>query len=121
MKSLSLLFSSKARIHVLRVLSGGAGRFALRQIEKLTGLPVYSVQYALGQLLDEKLVTVQSISGKTLYALNPRHIDFDFINFIFEAERHRDLEGRAKQMAKTPFEVMLFNDQIHHLYSGVRS
>lgn len=118
MNSLSLLFSSNARIHILRALSGGAGRFALRQIEKLTGLPVYSVQYALGQLLDEKLVTVQSTRGKTLYALNARHTDFDFINFIFEAERHRDLEDRAKQMGKTPFEVMQFNDQVHALYSG---
>lgn len=121
MNSLSILFSSKARIHVLRALSGGAGHFALRQIEKLTGLPVYSVQYALGQLLVDELVTVQSTGGKTLYALNARHTDFDFINFIFEAERHRDLEGRAKHQGKTPFEVMQFNDQIHCLYSGARS
>ncbi len=81
---LEKLFSSKARVEVLRLfLSNPAERFYQKQISDLTGQPVMAVQREIRKLLSLELIE-QSISGKrAYYRVNRNNTIFDELKAIF--------------------------------------
>lgn len=83
--NISNIFSSKAKVQVLGVLSQDSTPLRTRTIERRAGLPIRSVQLALDSLVNLDLVHRQTLQKYPTYKLNTSHISCKLIRKIFKA------------------------------------
>src|SRR3990167_866430 len=116
MGSLDSIFSSVAKIKILRTLCRQSLPLSLRRIAAVSELPVFSVQRALQQLQDEKWVVRKKAQNRVLFLLNSRHEAYDFIHAVFDLEIHRHLEMRTHQYTAKAKAALTFADSAQNFF-----
>ncbi len=120
MDILPQLFASKAKIKILRTLFSSATPVALRQIATLAGLPVYSVQYGLKQLLQEKILSKRNQKNRTFYTLNSTHPYFQILAHVFSMDTRLRLQHRALNYTKKTKQVLDFISSAEAVFKTIR-
>lgn len=87
MVDLAEIFSSKARIKVLRTLYYQQEPLPLRQIAYISETTLFSIQRALHQMVEEGLIVKKKQNQYRLFSLNRDHRHYHFLNQVFDAER----------------------------------
>jgi hypothetical protein len=107
MKNIFDIFTSKARVMILRTLYFQEQAIPLRHVSLISGLPIFSVQNAVGSLLGEKIINKTEKDNNVLFELNKKHSLYDILEqfFIFEVNNRIRLEAesffqKAKQVLK---------------------
>lgn len=100
---MTAIFSSRARSRVLRVLHNQEEPVPLRHVAYLAQMPVFSIQRALQQLVEENLVIQKRKKRFRLFSLNRNHLYHSFLSRLFDVERRcqaEEVQGRYDQRAK---------------------
>ena len=110
MFDLDQIFSSKAKIKVLRVLYYHSEPLLLRHVARIADLPVYSIQRALKQLLDDQIIIKKKKKHYTYYTLNKNHPSYEFIVDIFKLQIEYQGRSRSKLYHDKAKRVLKFSD-----------
>ena len=121
MLDIATLFSSKARTKVLQTLHLSHSPVALRHIALLADIPVYSVQQALKQLLQEQVIKKKKQSPYVLYFTNPDHASYDLLRDIFVLERKKRRQTTLKQRQQKARQALEFASSAQEFFYEVRS
>lgn len=97
MINLSDIFTSKARVKILRILFCHSQFLSLRHISNLSQMPVFSIQRALAQLVDEKILVRKKIKNAKLYSLNRNHQAYELLVQVFNVETKNKIMFRSYQ------------------------
>lgn len=114
------LFSSKAKVKVLRTLFYQSAPLPLRQIAALAGSPLFSVQRALKQLVDEDLLIRKKKGRYTLFSLNPDHVYYSFLAQLFDLEMKSRIAFSSRGYEQKAKEVVDFSRSTRDLFEKVR-
>lgn len=112
------IFSSKARISILRVLSCQAEPLKLRHIAVLANYPIYSIQRALNQLKKEKLIHKKKERQYRLYSLNQGHPHYSFIGALFELETKNRILWNSQRYEQKATSALEFANSALRLFKG---
>ena len=115
MFDLGVIFSSKARVGVLRTLCYQGAPLPLRHIAYLSGAPLYSVQRVLQQLVHEKMVIEKRRGKYRLFLLNRRHAYYAFLHQIFDLEMKHQIIFSSTQYHQRAKELLDFASSAQHL------
>ncbi len=107
---LEALFSSTARVEVLRLFLLNPGRqYYQREIERETGQPIRAVQREVGRMEGIGLLSRTTEGNRVFYGLNPDFELLDEVTALFEratgAERSDLVPARGKQVPPEPSEI----------------
>ena len=72
-KNIFDIFTSRAKIMILRTLHFQEEAIPLRHLSLISGLPIFSVQNAIDPLLDEAIINRIEKDNNVLFALNEKH------------------------------------------------
>ncbi len=86
MKFIFDIFTSKAKVVVLQTLYFQEQPIPLRHLAEISNLPIYSVQNATCQLLDDELIIKIEEGNNTLFKLNKDHPLYNTLEQIFIIE-----------------------------------
>ncbi|MBU4483831.1 hypothetical protein KKA47_00240 [bacterium] len=86
MKNVFDIFTSKARVMILRTLYFQERPIPLRHVSLISDLPVFSVQNAVVSLLDEKIISKTEEDNNVLFELNKEHPLHNILEQIFFIE-----------------------------------
>ncbi len=103
MFDITTLFASKAKIAVLRALYYQSTPLPLRHVALLAGTNLYSVQRALQQLVEEKIVTKKRQGKYRLFSLDKDNLYYPFLASFFDLEMKNQtafLSARYHQKAQ---------------------
>lgn len=115
------LFSSKAKVKVLRTLFYQSAPLPLRQIAVLSGSSLFSVQRVLKQLADEDIVIRKRKGRYTLFSLNPQHQYYSFLAQFFDLEMKSRIALSSKGYEQKAKEVVDFSRSVRDLFEKVRT
>lgn len=121
MFDLSVIFSSKARGAVLRTLCYQGAPLPLRHIAYLSEAPLYSVQRALGQLVDEKIVIRKKQGKYRLFSLNSDHEGYLFLTQLFHLEMNNRIAFSSKAYHQKAKDLLDFCVSAHRLIQEARA
>lgn len=108
MLDLSEIFSSRATTKILQTLNQQQSAIPLRHIAYLSGLPLFSVQRALKQLVQKKIIKRKNKNNYSLFTLNPSHPCYVFLSKIFVLENQYKIHAKSKSFNKIAQNVILF-------------
>lgn len=83
---LTSIFSSKAKLKVLRTLCCQSAPLPLRHIAYLSDTPVFSIQRAVKQLVAQKILIKKRKKPYTYYSLNSNNMFYPFLTQVFDLE-----------------------------------
>ncbi|MBI2341008.1 MAG: hypothetical protein HYU99_11690 [Deltaproteobacteria bacterium] len=115
------IFSSRARVRVLRALYYQEAPVPLRHAAYLAQMPVFSIQRALKQLTEEKLVIRKRKRNYRLFSLNRAHPCHPFLSRVFNLERESRFAlapNRYDQKAKS---LLAFIGATHDLFKTAKA
>lgn len=95
MLTLTSLFSSPAKLKVLRTLAYQTSPLPLRQIAYLSGTPLYSVQRVLDQLTKEKILIKKRKRPFVFFSLNEMSLSFGLLKRLFDLESGVQIAANA--------------------------
>lgn len=104
------IFSSVAKIKILRTLCLQSLPMSLRTIASVSELPVFSAQRALQQLRDENWVARKRSQNRVLFLLNAAHDSYELVREIFNIEADLKLRRRASRYASQARSALDFAD-----------
>lgn len=87
MLDVATLLASKARLEVLQVLVCQGAPLPLRHIAALSRSPLFSVQRALNQLVDKRVLIRKEKGAYVLFSLNQKHESHSFLVQLFDLVR----------------------------------
>lgn len=102
------IFTSKARVMVLRTLAFQDVAIPLRHIAALSGLPVFSVQNALGSLVSEHIITRTENDNNVLFELDKNCDMYDLLLQFFILETNDRISREAKKYFGKAARVLSF-------------
>lgn len=120
MFDVTALFSSKAKVKVLRTLFYQSTPLPLRHIASLSDASLFSVQRVLKHLVAEGILIRKRKGRYTLFSLNPNHEYHSFLTQLFDLEmksRIASLAGDYHQKAKG---IVDFSRSARDLFEKVR-
>ena len=117
---LSDFFSSRSRTKVLLTLFHQAHPVPLRHLAYMTKLAVQRVEYALKQLVKDKLVIRKQEGKAVLYSLNKKHKAFPLISDICVASSKYQIRMRSNLYHDRAKQVLKFCSQAHDILSRAR-
>lgn len=120
MQNLLSLFSSKAKVDVLRVLVRQTQPIALRHIAALSTSPLFSIQRALAALVDEHVLTRQESGTYVLFGMNSQHPFYPYLTQIFDLEAGCQIAQTAHQYDTKARQSLDFSRAARKLFKGVR-
>ena len=120
MISTDSLFSSPAKLKVLRVLNYQPGPLALRPIASLSGAPLYSVQRALSQLVREKVVRRKRGGMYVRFELDEKSGAVPFLRSFFDLESGVRIAANAGKYDRKAESALQFINQALPLIRGAR-
>lgn len=121
MIDISSLLSSKARWKILRVLFYQHEPIPLRHVAYLSGMPVFSIQRALVQLLDEQVIVRQEKQSRVLFSLNKRSESYDFLAGLFALEVRSRLKNLSETYHQRARASLAFASQARSFFKTVRT
>lgn len=86
MKNIFDIFTSKARVMILRTLYYQKQAIPLRHVSSISNLPIFSVQNAINSLADEKLIIKTEEDNNILFELNKEHPLYGILEQFFTIE-----------------------------------
>jgi DNA-binding transcriptional ArsR family regulator len=93
---LEVLFSSTARVQVLRLfLLNPGSQYYQREIERETGQPIRAVQREVKRLAEVGLLTSSTEGNRVFYRLNPEFMLSAELTALFEKATGQAAEDRA--------------------------
>lgn len=104
------VFSSMAKIKVLRTLYDQSQGMSLRQVAFVSELPVYSAQRALQQLLDENWLTKKPVKNRIYFSLNTGHNSYSFLHAVFDLEKNTKVQERSASYTERAQSALEFAD-----------
>ncbi len=103
---LEALFSSTARVHVLRLfLLQPSGQFYQREIERETGQPIQAVQREVKRLEEIGLLTHSTEGNRKFYRLNPEFPLLAELTTLFRAVTGSEQAAPPRRLPPEPSEV----------------
>ena len=90
------IFSSKARVKILRTLYFQPQPIPLRHIAYISDIPVFSVQTAIILLLDEKMLNRTEKGNYVLFELNRDHPLYAVLEQFFIIELQNRIQTESK-------------------------
>lgn len=120
MQNLFSLFSSKAKVDVLRVLVRQNSPIALRHIAALSGSPLFSIQRALSSLADGRILTRKESGTYVLFGMNQQHPFYPFFIQIFDLEAECQIARMAHQYDNKARQSLNFSRTARNLLRGIR-
>lgn len=120
MPSLHNIFSSPAKIKVLRTLFCQMQPLSLRRIAALSCTPVFSVQRAIKQLLSEDWLHQTSFKNSICFTLNTKHASYKLIREIFDLETKSQLRKRAAHYSLSAKSALDFADSSHAFFERMK-
>lgn len=121
MPGITSLFSSKARLDVLRVLVCQTTPLPLRHVATLSGSSLFSVQRALRQLVDEKILIRRKKGPYVLFSLNEQNAFHSFLIRFFDLETKSRVALLADRYREKAQRSLDFSHSAQELFKGVRS
>ena len=106
------IFSSKAKIKILRTLYYQCDPIPLRQIAYISGLAVFSVQHALKQLEKDHLILKRKKHKHTVYEINRKSAYYNFLNNLFLIEMKHTISTKAPGYDKKAHKTLLLSNQL---------
>lgn len=110
------IFSSTARIKVLRVLRHQTKPISLRRIALLSNTPLFSVQRALEQLTQSHLLIKKRVRNRVVFSLNYQHPSFEFLRDVFDLETKTKIREKAQTYSDKAKDVLEFTDSAHAFF-----
>lgn len=118
----STIFSSRARFRVLRTLHHQTVPLCLRHIAYLSGVPLYSAQRVLQQLVHEKLL-IRKIKGSyVLFFPNWQNTHAPFLAQLFELEMKTQIASMSNdyhRRAKSTLHFFSFGTSCYQRSQGM--
>ncbi len=114
------IFSSKAKIKILRTLYYQCDPIPLRQIAYISGLAVFSVQHALKQLEKDHLILKRKKHKHTVYEINRKSAYYNFLNNLFLIEMKHTISTRAEHYHKKAHKTLLFIQSTLNLFQTIK-
>lgn len=105
---LSQLFSSKARVEVLEVLYYAQVGLGLRKIADLCNMHVRSVEIALRQMQNEKLVKKKRVGNRIHYWLDVQLDNYRLLKEIFQTAEILKIQIRNETFRNEGSEILEF-------------
>ncbi len=103
---LETLFSSAARVHVLRLfLLQPSGQFYQREIERETGQPIQAVQREVKRLEEVGLLTHSTEGNRKFYRLNPEFPLLAELTALFRSVTGAEQTTPPSRLPPEPSEV----------------
>lgn len=121
MDSLDSLFSSTAKVRLLRVIFSSNHSFNLRQLASICNLPVFSVQKALQQLADQNVIIMAKAGNKLLSVPNRQHSQAQLMRAVFMLEKKEALQKRAVNYSFRAKNALRFASEARTFFNRVRS
>ena len=118
---LASIFSSKARLRVLRTLTHQSASLPLRHIASLSETPLFSVQRVLQQLAEEKMVFKKRKGRYTLFSLNRNHLFFSFLIRMFDLETSNRIAFSSEGYDQKAKRLLEFSHSARGLLQEARS
>lgn len=115
------LFSSRARFRVLRTLYYQNKPLPLRQVASISQMPVYSIQRALKQMVEEGLLIRKKKKHYRLFLLNKAHDHYPFLAQLFDLERRHSLSLFSNRFHQKARNLLDFVDQANRLFAKVKT
>lgn len=100
MQDISDIFTSKARVKILRTLYFQLQPTPLRHIAYISDLPIFSVQNATKSLLSDKIINKREKENYILFELNKKHPLYTVLEQFFIIE----INNRISREAQTYFQ-----------------
>lgn len=108
MLDLSAIFTSKARVKILRILFYHEQSLSLRHISNLSQMPVFSIQRALAQLVEEKIITRKKTKNAKFYSLKRDHQAYGLLVQVFNLEMKNKIRFQSCQYDRKAQSVLNF-------------
>ena len=89
------IFSSKSKIMILRTLYFQTRPIHLRQIAHISGLPIFSVQQTLKNILKDNILEKSRHGNNVLFKINMHHPFYNFLSNVISFEMQNSLCQRA--------------------------
>lgn len=115
------IFSSVAKINVLRVLSTCLHPIPLRQVCYLSESQLYSVQRALKQLEDEQIVSKKKFKNKMLYSLRKDSLYHSLLIRVFKLEQENFIRLRANGYSKKAIDALEFASSTNEFFQKINN
>lgn len=115
------ILSSTAKFEVLNILFKDPSPLRVRNLEQRTGLAVRSVQVALNNLVNEKVVIRKNQNNNPVYFLNKSHKSYGLINNIFKAIELDRVARRSDSYHKKAKKTFQFISEAGELFKKART
>lgn len=120
MFDVTTLFSSKAKVKVLRTLFHQSAPLPLRHIASLAGSSLFSVQRVLKQLVAEDILIRKRKGRYTLFSLNPQYEYHSFLAQFFDLEMKSRIAFLSRGYHQKAKELVDFSRSARDLFEKVR-
>lgn len=114
------IFSSKAKIKILRTLYYQECAISLRQIAYISELPVFSIQNALKDLLREKIIKKRKKGNRLMIQINKESEYYNFLKELFCIEEKSRIAAEAKQFDQKAKNVLMFANSANNFFERVK-
>lgn len=115
------VLSSTAKFEVLNILFKDHSPLRVRNIEQRTGLAIRSVQLALNNLVNEKVVIRKNQNNKPIYYLNKSHNCYTVMNTIFKAIELDAIAKRSNSYKTKAKKTFQFISEASELFKKAKS
>lgn len=106
----STYFSSKSKSQILEILYHHSQPIHLRLIHKLSDLSIHTIDLALKELLELKIIRQSKVKEKNGFSLNLKHQDFDLVNAVLKTLKEFQIKKRSKSYSDKAIFTLNFID-----------
>jgi DNA-binding transcriptional ArsR family regulator len=119
-KNILEIFTSRARVLILRTLYFQEDPIPLRHVSEISNLPVRSVQNALNALLEEAIINRSEKDNNTLFELNKEHASYDVLEQIFILEMNARIYSEAASFCQKAKRALEFASAANTIFKRAK-
>ncbi len=106
----STYFSSKSKSQILEILYHQSQPIHLRLIHKLSDLSIHTIDLALKELLELKIIKQSKVIERNGFSLNIKHKDFDLVNAVLKTLKEFQIKKRSESYSNKAIFTLNFID-----------
>lgn len=114
------IFSSLARVKILRTLYFQAVPIPLRHIAYISGLPVFSVQNAVKSLTDDEIIGRSEKGNYVLFEINRNNPFYEVLKQFFIIELNNRIRMEAKKSYHKARQALEFANAADIIFSHAK-
>lgn len=116
----STYFSSKSKSQILEILYHHSQPIHLRLIHKLSDLSIHTIDLALKELLELKIIKKSKIKEKNGFSLNLKHKDFDLVHTVLKNLKEFQIKKRSSSYTDKAIFTLNFIEDALTLIKSVK-